>query len=166
VLLSVLSVLAVKFLALEFLKKSNHREETNTTVAYASGSERCVSIFRVFPCPSVANASAYSWFYFRGKCNCFLAQPSLTHPALNAVFCFREIPCPSVANASAWFSVFSSFCGKCLFLIPSLLLSAQKEIYSSRWVYPANRRLYFFSASGFNQCDHLFLPSAFVITQC
>ena len=41
VLLSVLSVLAVKFLAWEFLKKSNHREEMNTTVADASGSERC-----------------------------------------------------------------------------------------------------------------------------
>jgi hypothetical protein len=32
---------------------------------------------------------------------CFLAHPSLTHPALNAVFCFRVIPCLSVANASA-----------------------------------------------------------------
>ena len=115
-LLSVLSVLVVKFLALEFLKKSNHREETNTTVAYASGSERCVCLFRVFPCPSVANASAYSWFYFRGKCNCFIAQPSLTHPALNAVFCFREIPCHSVANASA--SAYSSVRGKC-FCIPA-----------------------------------------------
>jgi len=42
VLLSVLSVLAVKFLALDFLKKSNHREEMNTTVANASGSESSV----------------------------------------------------------------------------------------------------------------------------
>ena len=74
---------------MDFLKKSNHREEMNTTVANASGSERCAFLpwqmlllglpsvkFRVIPWQmlllilgfiSVANASAYSWFYFRGK---------------------------------------------------------------------------------------------------
>jgi hypothetical protein len=88
-------------------------------------------LFRVFPCNSVANASASSCSSFRGKCLCFLAQPSLTHPALKDVFCFRVrpwlilllilllpsvlvfcfclfrvIPCSSVANASASFRVF------------------------------------------------------------
>ena len=39
-------------------------------------------LFRVIP-----------WLCFR-----FLAQPSLTHPALNAVTSFRVFPCNSVAN--------------------------------------------------------------------
>jgi hypothetical protein len=43
-------------------------------------------------------------------------QPSLTHPALKAVFCFREIPCSSVANASDY----SSFRVLLLLILPSV----------------------------------------------
>lgn len=44
----------------------------------------CFCLFRVIPCSSVANASA--WSYFRGKCFCFILQPSLTHPAQEGNF--------------------------------------------------------------------------------
>ena len=55
------------------------------------------------------------FFCFSGKCFCFLAQPWLTHPALNAVFCFR------VNLLLVLISV--KFCvnpWQCLFLIPYL----------------------------------------------
>ena len=39
---------ALKILGFGILKKSNHREEMNTTLAHASGSERCVCFDSVF----------------------------------------------------------------------------------------------------------------------
>ena len=67
--------------------------------------------------PSLTHPALKAVFCFRGKCFCFL----LVLPSVASAY-FRVIPCSSVANASA--SAYSSFRGKCFCLVflPWLIL--------------------------------------------